>query len=626
MSVETVNGVVFLPHIADWREPPVSGRHWLSQSAAAVTGAEDRAAMRTTPYHSLGWKVTPYDVEEQTRIEARVLEAKRSGNAAAPWWSRPLTVATAVTTNTLVVSSSPWLAKLAAGDWIVYLSSNGPGGPSWEAMEIATIVGTTITFTASITGASWPVGAEVRPVIFGRFSCDTEPAIDGNVGVWGFKITEPLGVGELPVSSIPATDPEEEGGATLSFVWGEPWTHDFTVAGGVYYYEDATSQIPAAYAQDTAGDLGIAYGPNYSGTPGENTRLGDTRVYVNAYPEDPAPFDQPPVGFTVIDTKAYFRAYYGDLAGSLPGDGTFTEADILALTHNGGQAGPATQLLETARNGFFRFGATTGAKYRLLVIPAYVHADGGFTPVSGRDMNRVRNPDHTEANVIDATGTPTPSAIYQGTFATSYNLLVINGVQHVVYVFDATTDAFDVYTRKEVTGTQTFTKAPTATNWSETFTVNQFDTALGSLISATLAMSIIWNGQARGENLDGVGRTITTNIGVNQVWQIPGPVTVTTLATSYSYVVSPAAFDGDEDHLGASGWEDVPRTRYDSDSVVYVSGDPSFTAFQGTGTIVVSISTSATISVTGGSALSVTQVPTSTANAALTVTFKYHAA
>lgn len=210
MSVETVNGIVFLPHIADWRELPTSGRHWLSQSAAAVTGAEDRAAMLTTPFHSLGWKVTPFDVEEQTRLEARVLEAKRAGNAAAPWWGRVFTVATAVTADTLVVESSPWLAKLAAGDFIVYLSGTGQGGPTWEAAEIDTVVGTTITFTASITGASWPVGAEVRQVIFGRLTVDTEPALDGNAGVWGFKIHEPLGVGDLPTTAIPETDTEEE--------------------------------------------------------------------------------------------------------------------------------------------------------------------------------------------------------------------------------------------------------------------------------------------------------------------------------------------------------------------------------------------------------------------------------
>ncbi len=210
MSVSTVNGFVFLPHPPDWVSKPVAGRSFLSSIAGAVTGAEDRSALRPTPYQSIAWRAVPADLEEQSRIEQRVLAAKKAGNAAAPWWGRGLEMTAAASADTVTVNASPWLDALSPGDFICFLGDRQPGGCDWEAAEVLSIAGTTITLTASVAGGPWPSGSFCYPIIFGRFSAGKMDAVNGDVALWTFTVKEPVGEGSLPVSSPPDTDPEEE--------------------------------------------------------------------------------------------------------------------------------------------------------------------------------------------------------------------------------------------------------------------------------------------------------------------------------------------------------------------------------------------------------------------------------
>ena len=88
MSVVLVNGHILIPHLPDWSSAVSHRRQWQTNVEAAITGAEHRRAVRTSPRITLGWHLVPFDVADQARLQARLRAARKSGYSCARRHSR----------------------------------------------------------------------------------------------------------------------------------------------------------------------------------------------------------------------------------------------------------------------------------------------------------------------------------------------------------------------------------------------------------------------------------------------------------------------------------------------------------------------------------------------------------
>jgi uncharacterized protein (DUF2141 family) len=133
------------------------------------------------------------------------------------------------------------------------------------------------------------------------------------------------------------------------------------------------------------------------------------------------------------------------------------------------------------------------------------------------------------------------------------------------------------------TATHTATFPNTATDWTSSQTIPQFDPSLGTLTSIDILNSDQITSTIKVENIDGAPATITATVSGTMTLSGPG---VSSLVNNLSadQTFNASAFDGTIDFGGTSGHDFGPKTATGSDSVTLTSAS-DLAAYIGTGTV-----------------------------------------
>jgi hypothetical protein len=159
------------------------------------------------------------------------------------------------------------------------------------------------------------------------------------------------------------------------------------------------------------------------------------------------------------------------------------------------------------------------------------------------------------------------------------------------------------------------------TNWTDTFTIPQFD-AVGldaTLVSVQYTLTANVLGTARAESLDAGSASITLNISATVTVSGPSLASLVSIPTG-SQLFAATAFDGSIDFGGASGATFPGLTGSDSDSGTLTGG--SLLPYLGVGNVAGSIGANGTSSGSGAGNL-ITQFATA-AGAKLEITYTYN--
>ncbi|MHB8520731.1 MAG: hypothetical protein ACYDH9_08225 [Limisphaerales bacterium] len=127
MSIPLVNDAVVFPDPIDWSGKVNWSRTWATRLAEGITGAEDRAAMRTKPLHKLEYGILAASLQDRSNLEARLAAAVKKGRACCPLWARPSELSQdAGDTACLVSGIWPW----RQGDYAFFIAPPGSDGPA----------------------------------------------------------------------------------------------------------------------------------------------------------------------------------------------------------------------------------------------------------------------------------------------------------------------------------------------------------------------------------------------------------------------------------------------------------------------------------------------------------------
>lgn len=424
------------------------------------------------------------------------------------------------------------------------------------------------------------------------------------VVVSGFKPALVCAVRErvTPQPRPPYLPPPPEPTTPANFVWGDSWSWTTpTVTDAVYYLPTG---LPAGIAA-----TGF-FNNSYAGTPTTSAPLGSTPWSVQGYNEL---LDTPvgdPISYPLATTK--FRIYYGD-SDTLPLPDDVTDSFLASLSLS-------SRLVTTARNQEITFAATTTPKYRFIVIPQAVVNEADLT----YNINRIRNPDHSEANLVAGTYTPGDPVGYVGYPYSDVDPVLGTGASltHYVFVVDATASAFSVFLRYATTLEQVFLGPSTpADPMTYSSTCNQLSSSL-TMWKVNVQASTTYAGASWVENLDPSGQTISRVVTVDYTMSV-GSITKTRQTVNTIAPLGFSGWDGNTDYLGSSGDQSTPTTISSGTSSTNHTSGPDFTQFSGSGTLPVVFSSSTVHTVTGTPSYS-EQHP-QTLQGLLRVTYYYYA-
>jgi hypothetical protein len=183
MSVQLVNGHVLFPHRANYGELPQWERRWQNEVVDSEFGQESRFALREVPRVMIKWKVTSADIAENSQLADRILAAKKSGLACAPYWGRGSELAAIVSGSTIEIEASLW--PWAQDDYCLLIDASG----NFEVGQLAGVAGSTLTLTGPVA-RPYHSGGFVWPLIFGQFAADGLSALTARFGEATLTIVE----------------------------------------------------------------------------------------------------------------------------------------------------------------------------------------------------------------------------------------------------------------------------------------------------------------------------------------------------------------------------------------------------------------------------------------------------
>jgi hypothetical protein len=215
-----INGCVLFPHMPDWGSAPTNRRVWETNIAEAINGAESRSAMRSVPRRDISFLVTAQSLGERSRLEARMDAALESGFGCAPLHGRSSTLMNAANAgsrvNILLNLGGGWNWK--AGDYAMLLQDDLTydiaavvnvgltADGNWTADSPLPIDQPTLTLAAPLNW-SWNAGMQVRPIVFGKFSCAKQEALNGNLGAVKLTISELTSARSTQIGQLAAQPP-----------------------------------------------------------------------------------------------------------------------------------------------------------------------------------------------------------------------------------------------------------------------------------------------------------------------------------------------------------------------------------------------------------------------------------
>jgi hypothetical protein len=197
--ITLINNHVLFSHPANWDSPPTSQRVWQTEIVAALSGAEQRQALRAVARRSLTFTVTARTLPERVRLEARVEAATKSGLACAPLHGRACVLAQDAAGNSLALKpGGAW--NWQPGDYAFLMDDD----QTFDALPVAAVNGLTLDFGLKTLDFHWPQGQLVWPLIFGKFSADKTDALDGFLAEQKLTIAELIGARSVALGIIPA--------------------------------------------------------------------------------------------------------------------------------------------------------------------------------------------------------------------------------------------------------------------------------------------------------------------------------------------------------------------------------------------------------------------------------------
>jgi hypothetical protein len=193
-------------HAPDWSGGYQLTRSFRTDIFKSRNNNEQRRALRDVPRLRAAWRTKP--IGSYLRSARHFLRAAQNRPTVAPDFARYslTTGASSGGASTLTMTSPP--AWIAAGQLLVLC------GTTSEVVEVASVVGSTITLDGALANA-WPSGSVVRPGIFGLLS--------GQLRASRFR----RGAQEIEVelAAYPGGEPpEDEGTATTTFNGYEVFT------------------------------------------------------------------------------------------------------------------------------------------------------------------------------------------------------------------------------------------------------------------------------------------------------------------------------------------------------------------------------------------------------------------
>ena len=493
-------------------------------------------------------------------------------------------------------------------------------GTFFETASKDTTYSSTVTVggtgvTVSVTSGSLPPGLSLSGgTIHGT-------ATDAGVGnTYEFTITATNGCGSASLSgSIYVQD-----SAPSDFIWG--YANQWTLPPGPDSYQAVANGLDyRGFAYYPANACAFA-GFTWIGTVDHSNRLGDWEVQYQGYEVDGITPVGSPVSYSL---RCKAKVWYGEWDGALPSE--FTASQITGITN------VRTTLIETARNVELSFPATDSAKYRVIAVPATLAGLYSSPFNSDKLMNRIRYADNSDATVVPGPNpvVGTDVAAYSG-YPYSDNEILFGDTPsepYLIYVIDSTASAFTVYLRYLDTVVQAVSNGPANNGWTYNTTVNQFDTADGTLLSVAVLSAGQWHGSSWIENLEGVAKSnVTRTVTTNFTFNYGASATHAGSTVHAPASVNLGAYDGVPDYAGASADKSTPQSRTTGSlSDTYTSG-ASFTQFQGAGTIAIQIVTAKAFAQSGLASYNHLEVDSGSsavpdqATGTTQVTYTFHAA
>ena len=213
----TVAGHILLPHNGWATGQPVRwSRTWQTGVAAAISGREQRGALRAQPRHKLTCDLLAESLQERCRLDARVDAAIKSGLAGIPFFGRGaalLANAAEDATEIILFSTDAW--PWQAGDYAILMADD----ITFDVLPVVAVAGTTLDFGLETLDFPWPSGSIVRPLLFGKFSADKENALTDWHGGWTVTIEQLVAERTTQLGTTPAHVPgvgEAAVGTTLT--------------------------------------------------------------------------------------------------------------------------------------------------------------------------------------------------------------------------------------------------------------------------------------------------------------------------------------------------------------------------------------------------------------------------
>ncbi len=219
----TIADIPFLSAAPDWNAKPSWKRNWIGDIAAALFGAEQRAAMRSRGLVTLGYRVTPYTTEDRAQAEAVWRAALKAARIAIPYWTHGAELAADIASNSSLLILNSSLYTFRAGDFL-WLPNGENGG---QASRVTAVNNDGSLSLVSNTAFALSAGDLIWPVVFGI----PKPGADNSgdsparllLEVTVTDIDEQLALKDFYLSAPAILDPPA-GGTATSFGGLVSWT------------------------------------------------------------------------------------------------------------------------------------------------------------------------------------------------------------------------------------------------------------------------------------------------------------------------------------------------------------------------------------------------------------------
>jgi len=167
-----INNYVLLPFLANWDKAVELKLQWETELEPSLRGNEQRASFRSAPRATCSFVYSTQSVEEQEALRQLLAEGYQFTNGVpganlnvgkfcAPIHGLASWVQTVPAPNQVTLFDTVW--PWSAGDWVLAFDEAG----EWAAMQIASVAGNTLTFTAA-PGVTLAAEDALYPLLYGR--------------------------------------------------------------------------------------------------------------------------------------------------------------------------------------------------------------------------------------------------------------------------------------------------------------------------------------------------------------------------------------------------------------------------------------------------------------------------